>query len=245
MRHLRIWLLACMGWCIVWTLPAQASWEAYQQAGEEAYNRGDYATAQRMFLAAVREARNFGPQDPRLDISLSKLELLRITQGVHNEADVHTPVTRQKSHVTRQKSHTRKSGSVRRGRRPPAHSGLRHAKPGRQRHTVQSTRPGERRKGTRTTVERSTPRAKRSRATSHHARPTRQVAPPVHHGKQREALQTPRRQRKTPQRQRETPRLQRETPRRQQSPTLQRSRTTHHHTGKTTGQRSPARGRHK
>ena len=80
MMHPRVWLLVCMGWCMVWTLPAQASWEEYQQAGEAAYNRGDYATARRMFLAAVREARNFGPQDPRLDISLNKLELLRVTQ---------------------------------------------------------------------------------------------------------------------------------------------------------------------
>ena len=92
---------------MVWTLPAQASWEEYQQAGEAAYNRGDYATAQRMFLAAVREARNFGPQDPRLDISLSKLELLRVTQSVHNKADVHT------QGVTKKKSHTRKSGRSR------------------------------------------------------------------------------------------------------------------------------------
>ena len=62
---------------MVWTLPAQASWEEYQQAGEAAYERGDYATAQRMFLAAVREAENFGPQDPRLDISLNKLGSLQ------------------------------------------------------------------------------------------------------------------------------------------------------------------------
>src|SRR5262245_37509843 len=87
MRHPRVWLLVCMGWCMVWTLPAQASWEEYQQAGEAAYERGDYATAQRMFLAAVREARNFGPQDPRLDISLNKLELLRVTRGAHHEVD--------------------------------------------------------------------------------------------------------------------------------------------------------------
>src|SRR4029450_6329699 len=69
--HPRIWLLACM-WCLlVWTTSAKASWEAHQQAGEEAYSRGDYNTARRMFLAAVREARHFGPQDPRLDISLT------------------------------------------------------------------------------------------------------------------------------------------------------------------------------
>src|SRR5919199_1027427 len=77
----RVWLLACIGGGMVWTLPAQASWEDYQQAGEAAYNRGDYATARRMFLAAVREARHFGPQDPRLDISLNKLALLRVARS--------------------------------------------------------------------------------------------------------------------------------------------------------------------
>ena len=224
--HPRVWLLVCIGWCMVWTLPAQASWEEYQQAGEAAYERGDYATAQRMFLAAVREARNFGPQDRRLDISLSKLELLRVTQSVHNNADVHT------QGVTKKKSHTRKSGSVRRGhRRQPARPGFRHARSGHQRHAVQSARPGERRKGTRTAVARPAHRAKHTRATPHRTSPTRHVAPPVRHGKQREALHTSHRRQ--------------ETPRRQQSHTLQRSRTTQHHTGKTTGKHNPARSRHK
>jgi hypothetical protein len=217
--HPRLWLLVCMGWCMVWTLSAQASWEEYQQAGEAAYNRGDYATARRMFLAAVREARNFGPRDPRLDISLSKLELLRVTQGVHNKADGRI------QRATKKKSQTRKSGSVRRGhRRQPARPGVRQARPGRQRHAVQSARHGERRKGTRTTVARPAPRAKRPRATLHRARPARHAAPPMRHGKRREVIQTPHRQ---------------------QSHTLQRSRTTHHHTKKATGQRSPARSRHK
>src|SRR5437899_10687814 len=127
MMHPRVWLLACMGWCMVWTLPAQASWEEYQQAGEAAYNRGDYATAQRMFLAAVREARHFGPQDPRLDISLNKLALLRVARSAHGRAGVRT------QHVTRRKSHPRKPGMRRRRhRRHMARPGFRHAKPGRQ-----------------------------------------------------------------------------------------------------------------
>ena len=145
--HPRVWLLACIGWCMVWTLPAQASWEAYQQAGEAAYNRGDYATARRMFLAAVREARYFGPQDPRLDISLNKLALLRVAGGAHSQAGVRT------QRATRRKSHTRK--------------------PGRQHHAVQSARPGERRTGTRSTIARPAHRAKRPRATLHGTRPAR------------------------------------------------------------------------
>src|SRR5262250_3084471 len=88
MIPMRMRLLVCV-WClIVWTASAQASWETYQQAGEEAYNRGDYRTAQRMFLAAVREARHFGPQDPRLDLSLNKLALLRVTRG--HQARLHS-----------------------------------------------------------------------------------------------------------------------------------------------------------
>ena len=94
---------------MVWTLPAQASWEEYQQAGEAAYDRGDYATARRMFLAAVREARHFGPEDPRLDISLNKLTLLRVAHSADSQADVRT------QRVTGRKSHTRKSGLVHRG----------------------------------------------------------------------------------------------------------------------------------
>ncbi len=213
MIHPRVWLLVCIGWYMVWTLPAQASWEAYQQAGEAAYNRGDYATARRMFLAAVRTARHFGPQDPRLDISLNK------------KAAVHT------QRATRRKSHTRKPGLVRRGhRRHAARPGLRHARLGRQHHALHSARPGERRTGTRTTVARSAHRAKRPRATLHRARPTRHVAPPVRHGKRREAIRMPRRRW--------------ETPRRQRGHTLQRSRTTHRHPGKTTGRRSLTRSRH-
>src|SRR5215470_10937869 len=102
MLHPRLWLLVCIGWGMVWTAPAQASWEAYQQAGEAAYNRGDYATAQRMFLAAVREARYFGPQDPRLDISLNKLALLRVAQSARSKAGVHA------RRGTRRTAHARK-----------------------------------------------------------------------------------------------------------------------------------------
>src|SRR5215510_5888757 len=131
MMHPRVWLLACIGWCMVWTLPAQASWEAYQQAGEAAYKRGDYATARRMFLAAVREARHFGPQDPRLDISLNQLAILRVARSTHSKAGTHP------QRATRKKSHTRKPGLERHGhQRRAARPGLRHARSGRQHHAL-------------------------------------------------------------------------------------------------------------
>ena len=224
--HPRVWLLACMGWFMVWSLPAQASWEAYQQAGEAAYDRGDYDTAERMFLAAVREARHFGLQDSRLDISLNKLALLRVARSAYSETAVST------QRVARRKSPTRKPGQVRRGpRRPPARQGLQHARPGRQHHASASARSGGRRQGTQTTVARPAHRSKRPHATRHRVRPRRQVAPPVRHGQGREAIRTPR--------------LQHETPRRQRGHTLQQSRATYRHTGKTTGRHSLPRGRHK
>src|SRR5215831_9047722 len=154
------WLVACTWWLVCWTAPALASWEAYQQAGEAAYNRGRYAEAKRMFLAAVREARHFGPQDPRLDISLNQLALLRVAHGAHSKAGVRP------QRATRRKSHTRKPGLVRRGHhRQAARLGPRHARPGRQHHASLSARHGERRKGTRTTVARPVHRAKRPRST--------------------------------------------------------------------------------
>jgi hypothetical protein len=215
--HLRIWLLACMGWCMVWTSPVQASWEAYQEAGEAAYSRGDYATAQRMFLAAVREARHFGPQDPRLDISLSKLALLRVARSAHSKAEV------QARRVTRSKSRARKPGIRRRGhQRQAAHSVRRHTRSGRQHHALRSARPGERRKDTRTTLTRQERPAKHPRSTLNRASSVRRAAPPVRHAKRREALRTPRRHR---------------------GHTLQRSHTTHRHAGTTAGKRSPTRSR--
>jgi hypothetical protein len=226
MMHPRIWLFVCIGWCMVWILPAQASWEEYQQAGEAAYNRGDYATARRMFLAAVREARNFGPQDPRLDISLNKLELLRVTPGAHSQASARP------QRVTKKKSHARKPGSVRRShRRQPGPPALQQTKSGRQHHAVRSARPGERRKGTRSAVTRPAQRTKRPRTTLQRTRPTRHVAPPARHGKRHEVKRTPRHRQVTPHR--------------QPSHTVQRSRTTHQHTGKTTKNPSPARSRGK
>jgi len=186
-RHLRIWLLACM-WCLlVWTASAKASWEAYQQAGEEAYSRGDYSTARRMFLAAVREARHFGPQDPRLDISLNKLALLRAIRGQYSGSGGRA------QYVVRKKHRTRKHSVVRRGRqRQASRTVLRRAKPGRQHHALLPTRPGEHRRGTRTSIARQTHRTKRPRTVLHHTRPTRHAAPLVHRGKRHGVIRTPR-----------------------------------------------------
>ena len=40
-------------------------WESYNQAGSDAYEQGNYAEAEKQFLAALQEAENFGPEGPR------------------------------------------------------------------------------------------------------------------------------------------------------------------------------------
>lgn len=178
MVHRRIWLLACV-WCLIWwTTPAQASWEAYQQAGESAYTRGDYDEAERMFLAAVREARHFGPQDPRLDISLSKLALLRVIRGQSSMAgspsqpSVRTPDTAPPRQLAR-RSHQR--------RQP--HRALRRARPGQRTPALGPARPRERSKSAQGRVALPERRPKRPRAVQHRTAPPRRVAPPVRPGK--------------------------------------------------------------
>jgi len=181
MIHPRLWLLACV-WCLMaWTAPAQASWEAYQRAGEDAYNRGHYDEAEQMFLAAVREARHFGPQDPRLDISLNKLELLRRTRGQHARDEVRSqPATRQKD-ITRQRQPVRRS----RQRQQP-HTVRKRAKPEQRKQAVQQARPGERRQGARVSPQKR--RSERPRAGVRRAQPTQRAAPPVRPRKQQKSV---------------------------------------------------------
>ena len=217
MTHLRLWLFVCLGWCILWIPSAQASWEFYQQAGEEAYSRGDYATARQMFLAAVREARELGPQDPRLDISLHHLALLRGERSAPSQ-DAEPP-----RRMTRKTSPARQHSQVHRGhRRRAARSEVRHTRSGRRHHGRPSVRHTERRKGTQATLTRQAPRGKHPRATRHRSSTEPRAAPPVRHGKQREAIQTPQRQR---------------------GHTPQQSRTTSRHPKATAEKRSPTRSR--
>jgi hypothetical protein len=143
--HQRLWLAVCV-WCLLcWTASAQASWEAYQRAGEAAYSRGHYTEAERMFLAAVREARYFGPQDPRLDISLNKLALLRVIRG---------------QHATAQKTARQGRVSRRSRQRPQPRTALQRVRPGRHKQALWSGRPGEHRKGVRPSISRPAHRSK-------------------------------------------------------------------------------------
>ena len=62
-------------------------WETYTDAGTEAYKRGQYAEAEKLWVAAFKEAERFGPQDPRLATSLNNLAVLYGTQGKYAEAE--------------------------------------------------------------------------------------------------------------------------------------------------------------
>ena len=176
MIHPRLWLVVC-AWCLIgWTAPAQASWEAYQQAGEAAYSRGRYTEAERMFLAAVREARRFGPQDPRLDISLNKLALLRVIRGQQAHAQFRSQRT------ARQKAPARQGRLSRRGRqRQQPRTALQHARPGRHKQAMLSGRPGARRKDARISIARPERRSKRLHAALHRARPTHRAVSSMRH----------------------------------------------------------------
>ena len=62
-------------------------WDKYAEAGEKAYEQGEYAEAEKQFTAALKEAENFGEQDPRLATSLNNLALSIHDQGKYAEAE--------------------------------------------------------------------------------------------------------------------------------------------------------------
>ena len=74
--------------------PTQASaqdnlWETCIKAGMQSYRQGKYAEAEVQFLAALKEAENFDPEDPRLDRSLNFLVELYLAQGMDAEVEPH------------------------------------------------------------------------------------------------------------------------------------------------------------
>ncbi len=64
-----------------------SSWETYNQAGGEAYEKGNYAEADKQWSAAVKIAEEFSLEDPRLAINLNNLAVLYRAQGKYAEAE--------------------------------------------------------------------------------------------------------------------------------------------------------------
>ena len=85
------WLLAglvCLALAAVAYVFLQVSpWETYMDAGDKAYQQGNYPEAEKQLETAVKEAEGFGPQDPRLAVSLNNLAKLYHDQGKYAEAE--------------------------------------------------------------------------------------------------------------------------------------------------------------
>ncbi len=62
-------------------------WETYMAAATKADQQGNYPEAAKELAAALKEAEGFGPQDPRLAVSLNNLAGLYYAQGRYAEAE--------------------------------------------------------------------------------------------------------------------------------------------------------------
>ena len=62
-------------------------WDAYIDEGSKAYSEQDFAEAEKQYVAALKEAEKFGPQDARLINSLDSLASLYEAQGKWVEAE--------------------------------------------------------------------------------------------------------------------------------------------------------------
>ena len=77
---------------VLWLWPAVAlaqveQWRSHMDAGVKAYRQGNYPEAKKRFTAAVKEAEQFGPKDPRLATTLNNLAELYRAQGRYTEAE--------------------------------------------------------------------------------------------------------------------------------------------------------------
>ena len=81
------WLLVGLLSLAVWALAgdfasAQApDWETYMEAATKAYREGRYAEAEKQLKAALKEAEDFRPEDPRVAQILNNLARLYRAQG--------------------------------------------------------------------------------------------------------------------------------------------------------------------
>ncbi len=85
------WLLVgllCLGLCPMVAASAQQTrWDSIMADAVKAYQQADYAQAEKLFLAALKEAEKFGEQDARLATSLNNLAFLYDAQGKYAQAE--------------------------------------------------------------------------------------------------------------------------------------------------------------
>ena len=85
------WLLVgllCLGlWPMVAASAQETRWDSIMADAVKAYQQADYAQAEELFRAALKEAEKFGEQDPRLATSLNNLAALYYAQGRYAQAE--------------------------------------------------------------------------------------------------------------------------------------------------------------
>ena len=82
----RFWAL-CVALVATQACTQPTNWGMHHTAGQKAYEQGRYAEAEKARLLALKEAENFGPEDPRLATSLNDLAVLYHAQGKYAEAE--------------------------------------------------------------------------------------------------------------------------------------------------------------
>ena len=84
----RFWLVSIFCGLLLYTQACTESrWGMHDIAGQEAYEQDRYTDAEKAWVAALKEAESFGPEDPRLATSLNNLAELYRTQGKYSEAE--------------------------------------------------------------------------------------------------------------------------------------------------------------
>jgi len=84
------WLLVGLLCLTLWpatVTPQETQWDNLNSAAVDAYQQAVYAKAEKLLLAALKVAKKFGAQDPRLATSLNNLAALYHTQGKYAEAE--------------------------------------------------------------------------------------------------------------------------------------------------------------
>jgi len=86
-RSFTLSVLAVLWLCSTSAFAQVEQWQSYIVAGTRAYQQDNYAEAERQWGSALKEAKRFGPQDPRLATSLNNLATLYHAQGKYAQAE--------------------------------------------------------------------------------------------------------------------------------------------------------------
>ena len=84
------WLLVGVVCLTLWgagCTTQETRWDSVMADAVKAYQQADYPEAEKLFLAALKEAEKFGEQDLRLATSLNNLALLYSAQGRYAQAE--------------------------------------------------------------------------------------------------------------------------------------------------------------